>query len=131
MQSKIIIAGLSSKFEAVIAPPSYLCGKTTTQILSMIPESICLDALVCYLNLEPIFSFYKAIFSMRGFSPNSFSIGPRQIEQIPIPAKKYFKTWSPIQEITPYNQLSYWGKHYSELDPSQVNSFILALLGSN
>ena len=131
MQKKLIVAGLSAQIEAVLAPPSYLCGKTTTQIIPKDPTSICPDALVCYLNSKPIFSFYKAIFAMRGFSSRSFLIGPRQIEQLPIPPVEYFTSWSASQKISSKNQLSYWGKHPEQLNQDQLSSFILDLLRSN
>lgn len=131
MSAKLIVAGLSSQIEAVLAPPSYLCGKTATQIIPKEALSFCLNALACYLNSSIIFSFYKAIFAMRGFSPRSLLIGPRQIEQLPIPDRKYFTQWSAGEDITAQNQLSYWGQHPSMQDPLSVQVFILDILRSD
>lgn len=128
MSEKLMIAGLSSQIEAVIAPSSYLCGKTTTQIIPKDEVTICLNALACYLNSSVIFSFYRAIFAMRGFSHQAFLIGPRQIEQLPIPSVKYFTQWSEAEEITAQNQLSYWGQSFSNIVPARVDGFILDIL---
>ena len=129
MTPKLVIAGLAAKIEAVVAPPPFLCGKTTIQVIPQ--EGICLDALTCYLNSATIFSFYKAIFAMRGFSPRSFLIGPRQLERLPIPAKEYFTQWNIKEPITAQKQLSYWGQHPEKIHSEKLAVFILALLSVN
>jgi hypothetical protein len=53
----------------------------------------------CYQDI------YKALFGGRGFGKNSMSIGPRQLEQMPVPS---------IATLKPQSELSNLGKLLSK-----------------
>ena len=88
-RDKIVMAGLSTKLEAVVAPKGVLCGKAA--VLIQVNEGICPYSLTVLLNSQHYFELYKGIFSMRGMSGRSLNIGPRQIERLPIPDIRFLK----------------------------------------
>ena len=83
MKSTVVVAGMASRLEAAVAPSGVLCGKSAVLILPN--EGICPYALCALLNTKAYTELYRGIFSMRGMSPQSLNIGPKQIRRMPIP----------------------------------------------
>ncbi len=83
---KVIVAGLSSRLEAVADSGNMLCGKSAVLV---IPNSgVCEFAVCAFLNSEIATTLYKALFGYRGFSTTSMAVGPRQLELLPSPPTK-------------------------------------------
>ena len=116
MSENIVIAGMSKRLEAAVAPKSFLCGKSA--VLIQPKESICPYALTVLLNSKSFVNLYRGLFAMRGMSGTSLNIGPRQIERLPIPDLKYLQEYTDVVDInqsvvstsTICNRLSLLGK---------------------
>ena len=96
-KTKIVVAGMSNRIEAVVVPKSFLCGKSAVQIIPH--DGICPYVLCCFLNSIAYTYLYQGLFSMRGMGGSSMNIGPRQIEQLPIPYSCTSHDQSIIQNI--------------------------------
>jgi hypothetical protein len=83
---KVMVAGMASRLEAVADEGGYLCGKSAVLLLPV--KDVCPFALALLLNSALINRVYRGLFSMRGFGGQSMNIGPRQVEQLPIPANR-------------------------------------------
>ena len=96
---KVVIAGMSKRLEAAVAPPSFLCGKSA--ILLQPKEGVCPYAITVLLNSQAYVHLYIGLFAMRGMSGRSFNIGPRQVEQLPIPCQRLLECCphSTVEEV--------------------------------
>jgi len=83
LTEKVLVAGMASRLEAVACPAGVLCGKSAAQIIP--DRAICPAALALVLNSAQINELYIGLFGSRGFGGGSMNIGPRQIEQLPLP----------------------------------------------
>jgi hypothetical protein len=92
MQDTVVMAGMSNQLEAVVAPKGVLCGKSA--VLIQPNEGICPYALTTLLNSEAYSNLYRGIFGMRAMSPQALNIGPREVEQLPIPDSMYLESFS-------------------------------------
>jgi methylase of polypeptide subunit release factors len=88
MEPAVVLAGLAQRLEAAVAPPGYLCGKSAV-LVRMTRDGICPYAVAAVLNAPVMTEMYRGIFGGRGFGPGSMHIGPRQIEQMPMPDPTY------------------------------------------
>ena len=91
MNENIVMAGMSKRLEAAVAPKGVLCGKSAV-LLQPKPE-ICPYALTVLLNSQAFVNLYQGLFAMRGMNGSSLNIGPRQIEKLPSPAPKYLQKY--------------------------------------
>jgi len=80
--SKVLVAGLAGRIEAVVDQGEAMCGKSAVQIIPHEP-AVC-HALCAWLNSSPINAIYRLLFESRGFGSRSMHLGPRQIEQLPM-----------------------------------------------
>lgn len=93
----VVLAGMGSRLEAVVAPPGYLAGKSTVLVLPR--PHICPHALAAALNSPFMSQVYRALFGLRALSASSLTIGPRQVARLPIPHADYFRPASAGQVI--------------------------------
>ena len=82
-REKVIVAGMGRRIEAVVVPPAVLCGKSAVLILTK--EEVCPFAIATVLNSRLGNALYKGLFGLRGVRQDWMSIGPRQLERLPIP----------------------------------------------
>lgn len=106
---KVIVAGMASRIEAVACDDRTLCGKSACLIQP--GENVCPHALAVVLNSDLMNVLYRALFGGRGFGRGSMNVGPRQLEQLPVPDSRYLRPWSngtlaPSDE----SRLSYFGQ---------------------
>jgi len=101
---KVIVAGLSARLEAAVAPPGILCGKSA--VLVVPHEGVCPHALAAVLNSSFISAVYRGLFGLRALSHASMSIGPRQLAKLPIPGVALLRPaaqrdvdWSAIERL--------------------------------
>jgi len=87
--TNIVIAGMSSRIEAAVAPAGFLCGKSA--VLVQLKDELCPYALTVLLNSKAYNELYRGLFAMRGMNGNSFNIGPRQIERLPVPSQQFLQ----------------------------------------
>ena len=92
MNENIVMAGMSKRLEATVAPKGVLCGKSA--VLIQPKEGICPYALTVLLNSQGCIHLYRGLFAMRGMNGTSLNIGPRQIERLPIPDPKYLQEYT-------------------------------------
>ncbi|MHB1317746.1 MAG: Eco57I restriction-modification methylase domain-containing protein [Anaerolineae bacterium] len=83
MVEKVVVAGLSRTIEAAVAPTSVLCGKSAVLVIPR--EGVCPYAICTVLNSAIARQMYGGMFAMRGMGKGSLNVGPRQLEQIPMP----------------------------------------------
>ncbi|MEO1129119.1 MAG: N-6 DNA methylase [Planctomycetota bacterium] len=88
MEPGVVLAGLARRLEAAVAPPGYLCGKSAV-LVRVTRDDICPHAIAAVLNAPIMTELYRDVFGGRGFGPGSMHIGPRQIEQMPMPDPMY------------------------------------------
>ena len=91
MQDTVVMAGMSKQLEATVAPTGVLCGKSA--VLIQPNEGICPYALTTLLNSKAYSNLYRGIFGMRAMSPQALNIGPREVEQLPIPDPGYLESF--------------------------------------
>lgn len=80
--SKVLVAGLAGRIEAVVDAGAALCGKSAVQVIpgaGLDPHALC-----AWLNSGPINNLYRRLFESHGFGSRSMHIGPRQLEQLPV-----------------------------------------------
>jgi len=94
---KVVVAGMSTRIEAVVAGSGVMCGKSAVQIIPR--QGVCPFAIAALLNSEAITSLYRGLFGTRGFGGGSMNIGPRQIEQLPLPGEQYLVTASVVSDL--------------------------------
>ena len=114
----VAVAGLSKRLEAAVLPKNVLSGKST--VLLTPHRNICPYALCALINSSLYQELYSALFGSRGFGHASMSIGPRQMEMLPIPdirelaqgstlsmlgtlmtQERSKKTWKQINDLVP------------------------------
>ncbi len=83
--SKVVVAGLSKRLEAAVAPAGILCGKSATVVVPA--PGICPDALAAVLNAEVMGRLYRGLFGRRGLGGEALAVGPRQLARLPMPAR--------------------------------------------
>lgn len=88
LTAKVVVAGLSKRLEAAVAPSGVLCGKSAIQILPM--AGICPYAIAAALNSSVVDRLYRGMFSMRGMGRGTLNVGARQLERVPVPPRQYF-----------------------------------------
>ena len=105
MNENIVVAGMSKTLEAAVAPKGVLCGKSA--VLIQPNPGICPYALTVLLNSMGFGNLYRGLFAMRGMSGTSLNIGPRQIEQLPVPESQYLQIYAmpSVQTKTFYQRL--------------------------
>ena len=89
MKDTVVMAGMSKQLEAVVAPSGVLCGKSA--VLIQPKDGVCPYALTTLLNSESFLNLYRGLFGMGGMSTKSLSIGPREIEKLPVPDPSYLQ----------------------------------------
>ena len=82
-QSKAMVGGMGSRLEAVADDGAILCGKSAVLLLPQ--PTVCAFALAGLLNSALMNEFYRGLFGLRGMGAGSMNIGPRQVEQLPVP----------------------------------------------
>lgn len=85
----VVLAGMGSRLEAVVAPPGVLAGKSTVLLLPR--PHVCPYALTAALNSPFMTEVYRALFGLRALSASSLTIGPRQVARLPMPPPEYFR----------------------------------------
>ena len=126
MRPKVVLAGMSKRLEAVVAPQGVLCGKAA--VLLQPNKDICPYAICTLLNSQAFCNLYRGLFAMRGMNGTSLNIGPRQLEQLPIPEQKYLQEYhGPITNNTTRSSvcesriLSFLGKSlHLQVEPSML-----------
>jgi hypothetical protein len=83
MSEKVVIAGLSTRLEAAVAPKGWLCGKSVNQVIPQ--PGVCAYAIAVLLNSHILNRLYSGLFGMRGLSGVWLNVGSRQLELLPVP----------------------------------------------
>jgi hypothetical protein len=91
MNRTVVLAGMSKRLEAAVAPEGVSCGKSA--VLLQPKDGICPYALSLLLNTQAFCHLYRGLFAMRGMNGTSLNIGPRQVELLPIPDRSYFSPY--------------------------------------
>jgi hypothetical protein len=84
---KVIVAGMATDIEAAVGVEGVLCGKSAVLVLPN--DGVCSYAIAALLNSPLVRDLYRRMFSMRGFGVGTMNIGPRQLEQLPIPEPRF------------------------------------------
>jgi hypothetical protein len=84
---KVVVGGMGARIEAVVADSGVMCGKSAVQIIPR--QGVCPFAIAALLNSDAMSVLYRGLFGTRGFGGGSMNIGPRQIEQLPVPDERY------------------------------------------
>jgi hypothetical protein len=80
---KVIVGGMGSRLEAAAEDGRCLCGKSAVLVLPT--DGVDQYALAAILNSRLVNRIYRGLFGLRGMGEGSMNIGPRQVEQLPIP----------------------------------------------
>ncbi len=122
MQTKVVMAGLSTQLEAAVAPAGVLCGKSAVQAIPV--YSVCVYAVTAYLNSTPIRRYMSQMHGTSLTGKRGLQVTRRSIEAIPAP---------PLCHLADGSGLSQLGRqaHESGCDEqmqSAIDALVLGLL---
>ncbi len=81
---KVLLAGLSSRLEAVADPDGrVLCGKSAVQVL--VDDAGVARALADWLNRPELSALYRALFGLAGFGGRGMNVAPALVGRLPAP----------------------------------------------
>ena len=86
-RSTVAIAGLATRLEAAVLPPSFLSGVAT--VLLNPGSMVCPYAISTVLNAQVYSDLYKGLFGMSGMTADVLNYSARQVAQLPLPNTKY------------------------------------------
>lgn len=81
---KVLLAGLSSRLEAVADPDGeVLCGKSAVQVL--VNDASTAKELADWLNRPELSALYRALFGLAGFGGAGMNVAPALVGRLPAP----------------------------------------------